>query len=139
MFPIAMSAGSIADRLLQPDDIAGISELYPEAGFAAATGSISGTVTRNGTGIFGVHVAAFNPRTGALVAGFTLNEQGEFVIGGLEPGSYIVRAEPLDDADVEGFFTVPVDVNFRVTYASRAVVVPAGGSSADISISVRPK
>ncbi len=33
MFPIALSAGSIADRALQPDDRAGIADLYPRAGF----------------------------------------------------------------------------------------------------------
>ena len=31
MFPIAMTAGAIADRVLQADDIAGISDLYPAA------------------------------------------------------------------------------------------------------------
>ena len=29
MFPIALTAGAIADRVLQADDIAGISDLYP--------------------------------------------------------------------------------------------------------------
>jgi hypothetical protein len=139
MFPIAMAAGAIADRTLQPDDIAGISELYPDSGFAGDTGNISGIVTSNGAGVFGTHVVAFNPRTGVLVGGFSLNDRGEFVIAGLEPGAYIVRAEPLDDADVDGFFTMPVDVNFRVTYAARVVVVPPGGSSAGVTIALRPK
>ena len=62
---------------------------------------------------------AFNLDTGALVGGFTLNERGEFVIAGLEPGPYVVRAEPLDDVDVEGFFTTPIDVSFRVGYGGR--------------------
>ena len=34
MFPIAFTAGSIAARTLKADDIAGISDLYPEADFA---------------------------------------------------------------------------------------------------------
>jgi hypothetical protein len=139
MFPIAMAAGSIADRTLQPDDIAGISDLYPDDAFLAGTGSIGGRVTKNGAGVIAAHVVAFNTRSGALVGGFALNEQGEFVITGLEPGAYIVRAEPLDDAEVESFFTMPVDVDFRATYASRVVVVPRGGSSGAVTIAVRPK
>ena len=33
MFPIAFAPGSIAGRTLKADDIAGISDLYPEAAF----------------------------------------------------------------------------------------------------------
>ena len=139
MFPIAMSAGAIADRVLQPDDIAGISDLYPSTAFLEDTGSVGGTVTKNGVAIFGAHVVAFNTRSGELVGGFSLNDRGEFGIAGLEPGSYIVRVEPLDDADVEAFFTRPVDVNFRATYATRVVVVPRGGASGAVTIAVTPK
>ena len=139
MFPIAMAPGAIADRVLQPDDIAGISELYPAGTFRSDTGVISGTVTKNGAGAFGAHIVAFNPRNGRLVGGFALNEHGEFAIAGLPPGTYIVRAEPLDDADVDGFFSIPIDVEFRATYATRVVTVPAGGASGDVNIAVRPK
>jgi hypothetical protein len=139
MFPIALSAGAVADRVLQPDDIAGVSELYPEQAFLDDTGSISGRVTKNGNGVVGAHVVALNARTGALVAGFALNENGEFAIRGLEPGPYIVRAEPLDDADVESFFQMPIDLNFHATYAARLVAVPRGGSSGFVTIAVRPK
>ena len=48
MFPIALTAGAIADRVLQPDDIAGISDLYPGAGATLDTGGIVGRVTKNG-------------------------------------------------------------------------------------------
>jgi hypothetical protein len=139
MFPIAMAAGSIADRSLQPDDIAGVSELYPETGFRDESGSIGGRVTKNGAGLAGAHVVAFSAASGALVSGFALNEQGEFAITGLEPGPYIVRVEPLDDADVDSFFATAVDVDFRTTYASRLVVVPRGGSAAPLTVAVRPK
>jgi hypothetical protein len=139
MFPIAMSAGSIADRLLQPDDIAGISDLYPASGFKEQTGSISGTVTKDGGGVFGAHVTAFNIETGHVIGGFSLNDRGQFVIAGLEAGAYVVRAEPLDDVDVEGFFTSPVDVSFRVGYATRLMAVPRGGGAGPVAIAVKPK
>jgi hypothetical protein len=140
MFPVAFSAGSIADRVLQPDDVAGLVDLYPASGAATRTGSIRGRVTRAGRGLFGVQVAAFNPLTGVLVGGFTLNDAGEFAIAGLEPGPYILRAEPLDDADVESFFSDhAVEIDFGVTYAPRLVVAPRGGSSDTVEIQVRPR
>jgi hypothetical protein len=139
MFPIAMPRGTIADRVLQADDIAGISDLYPAAGVIDSTGGITGRVTKNGQGLLGAHVAAINPETGAIVGNFALNENGEFAIVRLEPGPYILRVEPLDDAEVESFFSTTIDVNFRVTYATRMVVAPRGGSSAPIEIKVLAK
>ena len=139
MFPIALSPGAISDRSLQADDVAGVSDLYPADGFESESASISGRVTKNGNGVFGAHVAAFNLETGALVGGFVLNASGAFVIAGLEPGTYVLRAEPLDDADPESFFNTPVDADFRVAYAQRIVAAPRGGSTDAIEIQVIPK
>lgn len=139
MFPIAMSSGTIAERVLHADDIAGISDLYPVAAVVADTGSIVGRVTKNGQGVLGAHVIAFNSETGVLISNFTLNPQGEFVIARLPPGPYVLRVEPLDDADPESFFSAAIDANFRVTYAPRMVVAPKGGSSRSIEIEVSPK
>jgi hypothetical protein len=139
MFPIALAAGSTADRQLQPDDRAGINDLYPTAEFTAQTSSIGGRITKNGNGVYGAHVAAFNLETGVLVGGFSLEADGTYVVAGLSPGTYIVRAEPLDDADTDSFFQGPVDVDFRVAYGTRVAVAPAGGSSEAVNISVRPK
>ncbi len=139
MFPIAMSAGTIADRVLQADDMAGISDLYPAANQLASTGGLTGRVTKDGRGLFGAHVVALNPETGAMVGNFALDANGEFAIVRLKPGPYILRVEPLDDAEVDSFFSTPIDVDFRVTYALRMVVAPRGGSSAPIEIKVSPK
>ena len=141
MFPIAFTAGSTAGRTLQPDDVAGISDLYPADGFRSSTGSISGTVTKNGNGVFGAHVIAFSPATGALVANFTLDESGRFSIAGLTPGAWLVRVEPLDDAEVDSFFdrSAPVDLDFRVTFADSLVIVPRGADSGSVAIQVAPK
>lgn len=138
MFPIAMTAGATADRVLQADDIAGIADLY--AGPATLdTGGIVGRVTRNGQGVMGAHVVAFNPETGILIGNFTLNAEGDFVIARLPPGPYIVRAEPIDDAEPDSFFPSAIDTDFRVSYVPRMVVAPHGGSSAPIEIRVQPK
>lgn len=139
MFPIALSPGAISERVLQPDDIAGISDLYPTAVAALDTGGIVGRVTKNGIGVPGAHVIAFNPESGVLIGNFTLNTSGDFVIARLPPGTYVLRAEPIDDADPDSFFPALIDTTFRVGYASRMVVAPQGGSSAPIEIRVQPK
>ena len=138
MFPIALSPGTIGDRVLQPDDIAGISDIYP-AGSATETGGILGRVTKNGVGVLGAHVVAFNPETGVVIGNFTLTPQGEFVIAQLPPGPYILRVEPLDDGDLDSFFSEAVDLDFRVTYATRMVAAPRGGSSPSIEIQVKSR
>jgi len=139
MFPIAFSPGSIEGRTLRADDIAGISDLYPDGNFLARTGSISGRVTKNDRGVFGAHVVAFNTRTGALVGGFSLTSSGDFAIAGLDSGPTLLRVEPLDDAAVDSFFdeSPPVDAAFGVTYFERLTIVPGGGSTNPVEIRVR--
>lgn len=141
MFPIAFSAGSTEGRTLKADDIAGLSDIYPNTTFRRERGSISGRITKNGRGVLGAHVVAFNPRTGRMVGGFSLNEQGGFVIAGLEPGPHVLRVEPLDDGDIESFFdlTLNIDINFRVKFHDRVAVVPRGGGTNGIEIRVEPK
>jgi hypothetical protein len=136
MFPIAYAAGSIEGRTLRADDIAGISDLYPTGG--GETGSISGRVTKSSVGVFGAHVVAFNLQTGALIGNFSLDSLGRFVIAGLTPGPYLLRAEPLDDADPDSFFDPfpPVDVDFRPVFFERVVFVPPGGDSGSVTIRV---
>jgi hypothetical protein len=139
MFPIAFPAGTVTDRVLRDDDVAGISDLYPAGDFSASTGSISGRVTRDGQGLFGAHVVAFDPATGQLVANLSLNQQGQFSMAGLRPGPHIVRVEPLDDADLDGFFdtaSTTVDLDFKVGFLERLVIVPKGGDSGAIELKV---
>jgi hypothetical protein len=140
MFPIAFSAGQL-NRTLRADDIAGISDIYGHTQFRSATGSISGHITKNGAGVVGAHVIAFNPATGKLVASFTLTEDGAFVIAGLDPGPQIVRTEPLDDADVPSFLDTSfnVDTDFKVAFYNRLVAVPRGGTAAKVELKVVAK
>lgn len=140
MFPIAFGRGSIADRQLQPDDIAGVSDLYPDGNFRATTGAVRGRVLRNGQPVFGAHVVAFDPATGALIGGFSVGQDGSFQVAGLAPGPHVIRVEPIDDADVESFFDEPsADVDFAVTFFPRLWVAPAGGVGEHIDIAVRQR
>lgn len=141
MFPIAFAAGNIAGRTLKADDVAGIADLYPQPSFTRETGTLSGRVTKNGRGVRGAHIVAFNPKDGSLVGGFSLTNEGEFTIGGLSPGPHIVRVEPLDDANIDSFFGTisSIDFEFKVAFADRLAIVPRGGTSASIEIKVVPK
>jgi hypothetical protein len=141
MFPIAYSAGSIESRTLKPDDVAGVSDIYGAGGFRAETGSVRGRVTKDGRGVFGAHVVAFDLQRGTLVGNFSLDADGNFVIAGLEPGPHVLRVEPLDDSDLESYFDDPsrVDLDFGVTFLDRLAVVPRGGSTPALTIAVRAK
>ena len=141
MFPIAFSAGSIDGRELRADDVAGISDVYPGPGFSAK-GSIGGKVTKNGTGVFGAHVQAFQTETGTMVGGFSLSADGSFGIAGLDAGAYILRVEPVDDADAASFFDPSgpaLDLGFRATYLQQLVIVPKGGGVTGIAVKVVPR
>jgi hypothetical protein len=138
MFPIAFPQGTV-NRTLHDDDIAGISDLYAYPSVRSDTGSISGTVTANGQGVYGAHLVAFNPVSGTMIGGFSLDSQGSFVIGNLVPGFYVLRVEPLDDADTDSFLEGDVDVDFRVGYAPRLVVVPRGSDSGTVNVQVVKK
>lgn len=141
MFPIAFAPGTIAGRVLQADDIAGITDLYPESGVEEAQGVITGRVTKNGQPVFGAHIVAFDPQTAAMVGNFSLNAQGEFSIAGLPPGPRVLRVEPLDDAEIESFFSSAqtVDLDFRVMFFDRVLAVPRGGATPSVELKVVPK
>ena len=140
MFPISFGRGNIADRELQPDDIAGVSDLYPDRDFRGATGVARGRVLKNGQRVLGAHVVAYHLRTGELIGGFSLGQGGEYQIAGLKPGPHVIRVEPLDDADIESFFSSrSIDIDFSVTYYPRLFLAPKGGVGAPADINVRPK
>jgi hypothetical protein len=103
MFPMAEQPSQVD---LSYDDVAGISALYPKNPPDVTTGGISGTVTLNGSPVFGAHVFAESTSTAVAFANFpgirkspisTLTlPDGTFQITGLPPDSYTVSAEPLD-------------------------------------------
>jgi len=141
MFPIAFPRGSVEGRTLRSDDVAGVSDLYRPASSGPALGGLAGHVRKDGRGVFGAHVVAHGLRSGQIVGGFSITDDGDYVINGLEPGTYVVRVEPLDDGDLESFFedAKRVDLDFGVTYYSKLAVAPRSGVAADIDITVRAR
>jgi len=83
---------------LAPDDIAGISGLYPVAGYPASTGSIAGTVTLAGGPINMASVVALSTN-GTAISGMT-NPDGGYRIDGIPPGQYYVYVHPLPPAQL---------------------------------------
>jgi len=77
----------------------------------------------------------------ASIGSFTLGNDGRFSVGSLSPGIYVLRVEPLDDAEIDSFFDTSrtVDLDFRVTFSDRAVVVPRAGDSGEIGVQVARK
>jgi hypothetical protein len=52
----------------------------------------------------------------------------------------VVRAEPLDDADVGSFIDpTGVDIDFTPAIYGKLVAVPRGGTSASFEVKVTPK
>jgi len=77
---------------LSPDDVAGISSLYPTDNFDKTTGELAGWVTGpKGPVVLGA-VTAYNDS--AAIGTYT-NPDGSFLIRGLPPGSYRLFIQPL--------------------------------------------
>ncbi len=99
MYPFGI-AGT-GRRSLEADDVAALSELYPEPTFPVTTGTITGTVTRCGSGdaVLGANVRAVNVADPTIqltrVTGFDGATDGSYTIHGVPPGDYFVLVEPL--------------------------------------------
>ena len=92
-----MSYGPEAGNELHLDDIIGASLLRPVPGWLPTRGTVSGSVTVAGetaphVPVWALHVSGSGTETS--VGGFT-NLSGHFVIEGLAPGDYLVRAGPM--------------------------------------------
>jgi hypothetical protein len=82
---------------LSADDVAGISTLYPAAGYLNSTGTITGRVLQGGeAGVNLASVVALSAN-GAAISGLT-NPDGTYSIGGVPPGEYYVYTHPLPPA-----------------------------------------
>ena len=120
------SVAGTARRTLEPDDIASLSELYPEPAFASSLGTIEGTVTRCGStgAVTGANVRAVNTANTNIqlsrFSGFDGNDTGHFVIKGLPPGTYRLVIEPMGANGFSSgkFGSLPrsMDVDFSTEY-----------------------
>ena len=105
MFPFA--ANPLVE--LQHDDIASVRAVYPVGNEASSFGTITGTLVKNGTRVRGANVVAFltddsNPRKRAVSGPSDVNGAGDgaFLLPNLVPGTYVVKAEPIDSQFIGG-------------------------------------
>ena len=111
MNPFNRGDGPGEGHTLEPDDIAGISFLYPASGYRISTGSISGQITDlDEKPLFGTHIKAENIDTGELfstVSGADLNasSEGHYRLYGLTPGRYRLSLAPISGSISEENFS----------------------------------
>ncbi|MDZ7637731.1 MAG: matrixin family metalloprotease [Bryobacterales bacterium] len=85
---------------LAEDDHAGLASLYPDAHFAADTGTIRGRLTADGEPLHFASVTALKP-SGVAVSALSLPD-GSYEIKGLPPGGYYLYAQPVAPSTQEG-------------------------------------
>ena len=99
--------GTTKARPLTPDDVAGVSVLYPTPLFSMTTGSISGRVTAgDNSGMNMASVVVISPN-GPAISNLT-NPDGTYRIDGIPAGIYYVYVHPLPPA--AGGSSTPADI-----------------------------
>lgn len=143
---------------LSPDDVAGISLLYPTQTYQQGTGTIAGAVLVAGKGVNMANVVALSAN-GTAISTLT-NPDGSYQIQGVPPGQYYVYASPLpppqagesypdnivppEDALGNPF---PAQIGFDTEFApgtrnlgqATVVTVNAGGASTGVNCNLQPR
>jgi len=139
MYPVPRGPTQVA-RSLTEDDMAAVAAIYPNG---SSRGSISGRVTLSGNPVFGAHVVVFEPVDQVLVGAVTMPD-GTYVVGGLPPGRYVMRVEPLtppaDASSLGGIFSTMSDLvnsSFRPAFLERYVDVVAGSEAGGVNLEVQ--
>ncbi|HVS11847.1 MAG TPA: IPT/TIG domain-containing protein [Planctomycetota bacterium] len=127
MYPY-VSTGVLLQRSLSLDDVRGLREAYPAQAFASITGTVRRAADQSV--VKGAHVVA-RDQLGRSAAGALADSSGVFRLRGLEAGTYLVYATPLDQpvsaANLSPGHVVQTD--FASTYGT-SVVVAAGQGTA---------
>ena len=115
MNPFNHSDDSGEAQSLEPDDIAGISFLYPAVGYQDGVGSIAGQVRNfDQQPLFGTHIKAENLDTGELFSTVSGADPSAATVGhywlhGLTPGRYRLSLAPIagsiNEENFGGVFT----------------------------------
>ncbi len=140
MYPVPRGPTQLA-RSLTEDDKAAVAAIYSNG---SSRGSISGRVTtQSGIPVFGAHVVVFEPVDQVLVGAVTLPD-GTYTVGGLPPGRYVMRVEPLespaDASSLGGIYSTLSDLvnsSFRPAFLERYVDVVAGSEAGGVNLEVQ--
>ena len=136
-----MSYGWSRTNELTQDDMVGASLLRPARGHVPTTGSISGELTLAGQPARYVYVFASRLQEGGLGSGVGAfsAEDGRFLVEGLAPGEYLLRAQPILTGALAGsgpcdwLLTDDVDLDVRdLLWLEPVRVWPGGVTSAGV-------
>ncbi|MDA2935287.1 matrixin family metalloprotease, partial [Acidobacteria bacterium AH-259-D05] len=129
---------SFRSDVLSWDDIAGANVTYPMVGLEQITGTITGTVTRQGDPVFGAFVVAVDEQ-GVLSSNSITLTDGAYELRFLPPGDYSLYVEPLDSPSIPdnitgGIFDQTMVTDFLPKFfndsMTPSVSVTAGGTTA---------
>jgi hypothetical protein len=150
---ITSSPQELTKRNLSPDDIAGVSGLYPSASEPSVYGTLGGTLTMNGAPLRNALISAVDTGSGTAMAALTKTTDGTWSMA-TPPGNYVVYAQPLvTDPNSEFGQAIipyyvgandgsPIDTNFQGTFiggdGSGTTVSVTAGASSDASFSPDP-
>jgi len=117
-------------RTIAPDDVAAAEDAYP----ATTKGALTGVVRRSGSmaTVEGAHVWARLAADGRLAVSDLSDSTGAYTIAGLDPGMYVVTAEPLDgpitnaNIDPANNCVGPFETDFEPAVSMPATVVGTG-------------
>ena len=110
------SSGLGTQAGLSIDEIAAGRALYPQPGVLASLGHIHGQVTADNAAVLGAAVFAENT-SGGLIQGTVTKSDGSYDMTALPPGTYSVRAAPLDPTSAPSFLCRGQDILYP-DYAS---------------------
>ena len=149
---IFSSANEPTKQNLSPDDIAGVSGIYPSASEPSVYGTLAGTLTQNGAPLRQALISAVDTGSGTALATLTKSTDGTWSMAA-PAGNYLIYAQPLvTDPNQFGqivtpYFVgandgTPVDTNFQSSflggYGSGTTVSVTAGASSDASFSPDP-
>ncbi len=77
------------------DDITGIRTIYANSSVNGSMSRITGTIKgEDGKPVFGANVVAISARRGHVLSSALTDNQGRYMLSGLEPGAYALYVEP---------------------------------------------
>lgn len=100
---------------LSPDEVAFARATYPKSNILATLGRLQGTVTKNGSNVFGAAIIV-EDAVGNLLGSTITRTNGTYQMPALPLGTHHVRVCPLDPANASFWLIQGLDVDLKALY-----------------------